>query len=187
MFCFQSICKALQDDITNTDNGAELLETVELPLAGMEDMVELPPVLAPPKEYSIDYEETFAPIVRLTSVRALMAVASARHWSLFQMDVKNVFLNEELTEIKYVFDLVSESGISFSDIVMSPVEENWEHSKLTAEPLSDPNYSRQLVCNLIYLIVTRPDIAYTVHRSAIHITRNDAFVEGTFPSHSWYP
>ena len=50
------------------------------------------------QEYGIDYEETFAPVARLTSVRALIAVASARKWSLYQMNVKNAFLNGDLTE-----------------------------------------------------------------------------------------
>ncbi|RVW12475.1 Retrovirus-related Pol polyprotein from transposon RE2 [Vitis vinifera] len=40
------------------------------------------------QEYEIDYEETFAPVARISSVRALLAVAAARKWDLFQMDVK---------------------------------------------------------------------------------------------------
>ncbi|KAK3033045.1 hypothetical protein RJ639_035671 [Escallonia herrerae] len=69
-----------------------------------------------------------------------------------------------LSHIKYAYDLVSKSGVSSSDIVMSPMEENWQHSTLTGEPLSDPTYYRQLVGSLIYLTVTRLDIAYAVHR-----------------------
>ena len=48
------------------------------------------------QEYEIDYEETFAPVARISSVRALLAVATARKWDLFQMDVKNAFLNGNL-------------------------------------------------------------------------------------------
>ena len=35
------------------------------------------------QEYGIDYEETFAPVARISSVRALLAVAAARKWDLF--------------------------------------------------------------------------------------------------------
>ena len=44
------------------------------------------------QEYGIDYEETFAPVARISSVRALLAVAVASKWDIFQMDVKNAFL-----------------------------------------------------------------------------------------------
>ncbi|KAL9250769.1 Retrovirus-related Pol polyprotein from transposon RE1-like protein [Drosera capensis] len=54
------------------------------------------------QDYSIDYEETFAPIVRITSVRSLFAVAAVRHWDLFQMDAKNAFLNGYLFEKVYM-------------------------------------------------------------------------------------
>ena len=49
-----------------------------------------------------DYDETFAPIARLTSARSLLAVTTIHHWQLFQMDVKNAFLNGDLTEEVYM-------------------------------------------------------------------------------------
>ncbi|WKA10719.1 hypothetical protein VitviT2T_028279 [Vitis vinifera] len=54
------------------------------------------------QEYGIDYEETFAPVARISSVRAFLAVAAARKWDLFQMDVKNAFLNGDLSEEVYM-------------------------------------------------------------------------------------
>ncbi|KAG5547345.1 hypothetical protein RHGRI_013130 [Rhododendron griersonianum] len=54
------------------------------------------------QEYGIDYEETFAPVARLTSVRSLIAIAAVRKWRLNQMDVKNAFLNGDLTEEVYM-------------------------------------------------------------------------------------
>jgi hypothetical protein len=35
------------------------------------------------QEYGIDYEETFASVARLSSVRTLIAVSASRHWPLF--------------------------------------------------------------------------------------------------------
>ena len=54
------------------------------------------------QEYGIDYEETFALVARISPVRALLAVAAASKWDLFQMDVKNVFLNRDLSEEFYM-------------------------------------------------------------------------------------
>ena len=41
-------------------------------------------------------------MARLSSVRTLIAVSASRYWPLFQMDVKNAFLNGELTEEVYM-------------------------------------------------------------------------------------
>ena len=54
------------------------------------------------QEYGIDYEETFAIVAHLTSVRCLIAMAAIRCWPLYQMDVKNAFLNGDLHEKVYM-------------------------------------------------------------------------------------
>ena len=53
-------------------------------------------------EYGIDYDETFSPVARLSSVKTLIAISTARKWLLFHMDVKNVFLNGKLSEEVYM-------------------------------------------------------------------------------------
>ncbi|KAG5544019.1 hypothetical protein RHGRI_016690 [Rhododendron griersonianum] len=50
----------------------------------------------------IDFEETFAPVARLESIRLLFGIASHLNIKLSQMDVKSAFLNGDLMEEVYV-------------------------------------------------------------------------------------
>ena len=50
----------------------------------------------------IDYDETFAPVVRLEAIRILLAFACYMDFKLYQMDVKSVFLNSIIKEEVYV-------------------------------------------------------------------------------------
>ncbi|XP_016652369.1 PREDICTED: putative leucine-rich repeat receptor-like serine/threonine-protein kinase At2g19230, partial [Prunus mume] len=50
----------------------------------------------------IDYNETFAPVARLDTIRTLIALAAQKEWSLYQLDVKSAFLNGVLKEEVYV-------------------------------------------------------------------------------------
>ncbi|MCO5556500.1 hypothetical protein L7F22_060161 [Adiantum nelumboides] len=43
--------------------------------------------------YCIDYEETFSPIAKMATVRAIIVMATAKGWILHQIDVKNALLH----------------------------------------------------------------------------------------------
>lgn len=51
------------------------------------------------QQYGIDYEETFSPVVRFSSVRAILAIAAERNLFIKQFDVKTAFLNSEAINI----------------------------------------------------------------------------------------
>jgi hypothetical protein len=50
----------------------------------------------------VDYDETFAPVARYTSIRAIMAIAAEMGWRIHQMDVKTAFLNGFIEEEVYI-------------------------------------------------------------------------------------
>jgi hypothetical protein len=50
----------------------------------------------------LDFDETFAPIARLESIRILLAYATHHYFKLFQMDIKSAFLNKPIKEEVYV-------------------------------------------------------------------------------------
>ena len=52
--------------------------------------------------HGIDYDETFSPVVMLKSVQILIAIAAYFDYEIWQMDVKTVFLNGNLTEDVYM-------------------------------------------------------------------------------------
>ncbi|CAH9110852.1 unnamed protein product [Cuscuta epithymum] len=65
----------------------------------------------------LDYEETFAPVARLESIRMLLAYACYMDFKLFQMDVKSAFLNGILKEEAYVEQPPGFENINFPNHV----------------------------------------------------------------------
>nr|GEZ45430.1 retrovirus-related Pol polyprotein from transposon TNT 1-94 [Tanacetum cinerariifolium] len=54
------------------------------------------------QEEGIDFKESFAPVARIEAIRIFIANAASKNMTIYQMDVKTTFLNDELKEEVYV-------------------------------------------------------------------------------------
>lgn len=50
----------------------------------------------------IDFEETFSPIIKPTTIRLVISLAIMFKWTIHQLNVKNDFLHDFLKEIVYM-------------------------------------------------------------------------------------
>ncbi|GJR67281.1 retrovirus-related pol polyprotein from transposon TNT 1-94 [Tanacetum coccineum] len=57
------------------------------------------------QEEGIDFEESFAPVVRIEAIRIFIVNATNKNMTIYQIDVKTSFLNGELKEEVYVCQL----------------------------------------------------------------------------------
>ena len=50
----------------------------------------------------MDYSNTFSPVAKMTFIRLFMSLVATHGWDLHQLDIKNVFLHEDLVEDVYM-------------------------------------------------------------------------------------
>ncbi|GKF43804.1 retrovirus-related pol polyprotein from transposon TNT 1-94, partial [Tanacetum coccineum] len=54
------------------------------------------------RQEGLDFEESFALVARLETIRIFLANAASKNMTVYQMDVKTAFINDELKEVVYV-------------------------------------------------------------------------------------
>jgi hypothetical protein len=68
-----------------------------------------------------------------------------------------------LSHSKYVVDILKQARLTNNKTLDTPIEVNTRYSSSYGLPLIDPTLYRIIIGSLVYLISTRPDIAYVVH------------------------
>lgn len=68
-----------------------------------------------------------------------------------------------ISQRKYVLELLEEYDMLGSKPSTIPVEVNSNLTLMTKDSLVDPTIFKQIIGRLMYVTLTRPDIAYTMH------------------------
>ncbi|KAK6142115.1 hypothetical protein DH2020_006983 [Rehmannia glutinosa] len=121
------------------------------------------------QQYGLDYDETFSPVAKLTTVRVLLALAASfqmkelgqlKHFLGLEIDrtQEGIFLCQQ----KYSKDLLKKFGMIGCKPISTPMEPNSKMCAHEGKDLEDTTMYRQLVGSLIYLTLTRPDISFSV-------------------------
>eukprot|EP00253_Pinus_taeda_P035334 PITA_35334 len=136
----------------------------------------------------VDYEETFAPTAKWSTIHTLFALAAQNGWKVQQMDVKTSFLNGYLKEnvfmyqpegfvvkghehkvcklVKSLYGLKQAPrtwfGMTECNPLTTPMEQNLKLTSIEGKEFEDTTKYRQLVGSLNYLTTTIPNISFVV-------------------------
>ena len=48
--------------------------------------------------YGVNYFDTYSPVAKMTYVQLFISLATTYHWNLHHLDIKNVFLHDDIQE-----------------------------------------------------------------------------------------
>ncbi|GJS78549.1 retrovirus-related pol polyprotein from transposon TNT 1-94 [Tanacetum coccineum] len=159
------------------------------------------------QQEGVDYDETYALVARLESIRILLAYACALDFKLFQIDVKSAFLNSFINEEVYVaqppgfidfekMNHVYKLKKALNGLKQAP--KAWLFMKdKECESVDSTKYRGMIGC-LLYLTASRPDIMFSIclcarfqeapktsHLEAVK--RIFRYIKGTMHLGLWYP
>ncbi|WMV49513.1 hypothetical protein MTR67_042898 [Solanum verrucosum] len=108
------------------------------------------------QEYGIDYDEKFAPIAKMTTIRIFLALASIKGWKLHQLDIKNAFMHGDLQEVVYMKTPQGNDKVGISHL------KDLLHSSFKMKDLGKLTYFLGL--EVLSQFVTKP---YKMHYTAL--------------------
>ncbi|GJX92669.1 ribonuclease H-like domain-containing protein [Tanacetum coccineum] len=54
------------------------------------------------QQLGVDFDKTFSPVVKPATIRTVLSLAMSRQWPIHQLDIKNAFLNGDLSKTVYM-------------------------------------------------------------------------------------
>ncbi|GKE31849.1 ribonuclease H-like domain-containing protein [Tanacetum coccineum] len=54
------------------------------------------------QQHGVDFDETFSPVVKTATIRTVLSLVVSQQWPIYQLDVKNAFLNGDLSKTVYM-------------------------------------------------------------------------------------
>nr|GEW55071.1 integrase, catalytic region, zinc finger, CCHC-type, peptidase aspartic, catalytic [Tanacetum cinerariifolium] len=108
------------------------------------------------QEEGIDFEESFDLVARIEAICIFIANAANRNMTVYQMDVKTAFMNDELKEEVYKFGMDSCDSVDTPMVVRLKLDED-----LSGIPVDQTRF-RSMVGSLMYLTASRPDLVFDV-------------------------
>nr|GEU83381.1 retrovirus-related Pol polyprotein from transposon TNT 1-94 [Tanacetum cinerariifolium] len=104
------------------------------------------------QQEGIDYDETFAPVARIEAIRLFLAYAAHKDFTVFQMDVKTVFLIGILKVEVFIMENY--------DMIPTPmVKQAKLKLDLVGKPVDHTDY-HSMIGSLMYFTSSRPDIMF---------------------------
>ncbi|GJU94806.1 retrovirus-related pol polyprotein from transposon TNT 1-94 [Tanacetum coccineum] len=126
------------------------------------------------QQEGIDYDETFAPVVRLEPIRIFLAFATYMNFTVYQMDVKSAFLNAlyGLKEAPQAYHFIK-YHILKRDIELNLIPTQYQLADIFTKPLDEPTFKR-LIVELGGII---GEIGITTFRNVIGAHYLDTYVD----------
>ncbi|GKA62696.1 ribonuclease H-like domain-containing protein, partial [Tanacetum coccineum] len=120
-------------------------------------------------QLGVDFDEMFSLVVKPATIHTVLSLVMSRQWPIHQLDVKNAFLNGDLSETvymhqppglflsqkKYALQLLKRAHMVTRNPSRTPVDTD---SKLG--PKGAPTLYCSLAGGLNYLTFSRPDLSY---------------------------
>nr|GEX04754.1 retrovirus-related Pol polyprotein from transposon TNT 1-94 [Tanacetum cinerariifolium] len=108
------------------------------------------------KEEGINFKKSFASVSRIEAICIFIANATNKNITFYQMDVKTGFLNGELREVVYKYDMQSTDPVDTPMMDKSKPDEDLHRTPV------DPTHYCGMIGTLMYLTSSRPDLVFAV-------------------------